>query len=318
MPTNLPEKSISDDWKHALARRVNELVSTPERMDSFRDRLDDWCMRELIRYFQGEAWKRRRKWHERNAWSSDRLKDERAGPPPNHLSTGHSDWVIDHCELDGRHFWAWMPIQYADANKPNTSLPLPLKKHEPTLWEKFIILAVLHDVVLDGVSRIVLWCDLQSSTNGGMELEHVARVNSFRLLCKQIPKLTGSDQFALGKFLVDVCVYLKVATPTAESKLLPWADKADGFIFVKEAIKMLPDGTGASFSGTSKLLKPNGQIQYMTKGRRTKVHVGDWKAYYEAKRHPPSSTELFKALGTYQDDIKKRMAAARAKKRRNE
>lgn len=44
--------STPDDWRHALAWRVRELVSTPERMGIFRDRLKDWFKEELARFYQ--------------------------------------------------------------------------------------------------------------------------------------------------------------------------------------------------------------------------------------------------------------------------
>ena len=207
---NLLANFKPDDWMQYFAQRVEDLVSTPERRDSFRDLIDDWHMREWIRHFQSNAWERRRKWHERTAWSSKRLQDEKAGPPPKHLSAGHSDWAMDHCELDGRYFWAWMPCEYTLDNKPDTSLPLPFKNRELTVWEECAIIAALHDLVCHNVKPLILKQHSQSDVSGGVKLQ-----DDFLALFKQIPKLTAKDHPALERCLLGVCIHLKVPTPTA-------------------------------------------------------------------------------------------------------
>ena len=103
-----------------------------------------------------------------------------------------------------------------------------------------------------------------------------------------------------------------------ESKQLVWSDDADGFIFLTEAIAMLPDEKATLHSAAGKRLKPDGSIRYMRKGRRTKVQVNDWMAHYGDKRHPPGRAEHFDSVDVYVEAIEKGKAVAHEKKRRNE
>lgn len=194
MPTNLPEKSISDDWKLTLARSVNELVSAPEWLAYFQDKLEEWYMREMIRYSEIEAWKRRREWY---GWISGGMHGEEAGPPSN-----HPDWVIEqYTSLDGRYRWAWMPPQYAAANEPSIPRILPLERGERPLWGKVAILAAVCDMTLPGLDPIALRNNPQSDTSAD---ELTKRAICFANLRNQIPKLTERDRPALEKYLADV------------------------------------------------------------------------------------------------------------------
>ena len=160
-------------------------------------------MRDLIRFSERKDWDRRREWHEMNGRISDRLRDWKAGPPPN-----HPDWIMEQCQgIDGG---AWMPPRYALANKPDTRPPLPFRDHESTLWQKYAILVALRDRVCLNVDPIIPKQDLQSDTSGDVAFE-VACLN----LRERISNLTERDHPALEKCLADVCADLKVPPQAA-------------------------------------------------------------------------------------------------------
>ena len=198
IPTNFP-----DAWMHEFAWRVQKLVSEPDHLRHFRDQLDEGYMRDLIRFSERKDWDRRREWHEMNGRISDRLRDWKAGPPPN-----HPDWIMEQCQgIDGG---AWMPPRYALANKPDTRPPLPFRDHESTLWQKYAILVALRDRVCLNVDPIIPKQDLQSDTSGDVAFE-VACLN----LRERISNLTERDHPALEKCLADVCADLKVPPQAA-------------------------------------------------------------------------------------------------------
>lgn len=60
-----------------------------------------------------------------------------------------------------------------------------------------------------------------------------------------------------------------------QGKRQPWADDAPDYLENSEAVVKFTDGK-LKLSRLSKILKPEGPIRYMRKGRRCKVHIGDF------------------------------------------
>lgn len=208
MPTCLPKENIPK-WMHDFAQLVPPLVSEPERLRYFRDQIDEWHVRCLARLFEKKNWNDRRKQHVTDGQASDRLRDWKAGPPPD-----HPDWICEYCpEINDS---VWMPRKYAIGNEPDDSPPLPFKDHESTLWEEYAILAALHDQVCRNVILIVPKQDSQSDTSRGLSFEV-----AWRDLCERIKSLTERDHPALEKCLADVCADLKVPMPAAAEVVIP-------------------------------------------------------------------------------------------------
>ena len=67
-------------------------------------------------------------------------------------------------------------------------------------------------------------------------------------------------------------------------------------------------------STLSKLLVPTGQIRYMRKGHRCKVHVADFVEHLQAMTPAVSEDELSEMAAAFVDDVEKRTNAERAKK----
>lgn len=95
---------------------------------------------------------------------------------------------------------------------------------------------------------------------------------------------------------------------------LPWDDKAEGFIYLTDAIKMLPDGVAPTRSAASKLLKPEGPIRHMRKGRRCKEHVNNWQTYFGPKPRQHTDAELSEAMDQFYDSVEGRKKQAHKRK----
>jgi hypothetical protein len=85
-------------------------------------------------------------------------------------------------------------------------------------------------------------------------------------------------------------------TPAAEkaAKKQPWADDAPEYLPLTAAAKLIDNRL--SLPVLSKLLSPRGKIRYMRKGRRSKVHVADFRMYMQGRQSDP---EWAKNLAVY-------------------
>jgi hypothetical protein len=84
--------------------------------------------------------------------------------------------------------------------------------------------------------------------------------------------------------------------PTAEktAKKQPWVDDAPEYLPLTAAAKLIDNRL--SLPVLSKLLSPRGKIRYMRKGRRSKVHVADFRRYMQGRQSDP---EWSKNLAVY-------------------
>ena len=62
----------------------------------------------------------------------------------------------------------------------------------------------------------------------------------------------------------------------------PWDENNPEYMFESEALIKLADGK-IPLSTLSRNLKPNGTMRYMRKGRRCKVHIGDFCQFIKNK-----------------------------------
>ncbi len=84
------------------------------------------------------------------------------------------------------------------------------------------------------------------------------------------------------------------AVVQASTKEVPWADDAPEYLPLSKARKLIDDRK--SVSTLSKLLTPDGDIRYMRKGRRCKVHVADFLRYFRSR---PNDPEYVKIVATF-------------------
>jgi len=86
------------------------------------------------------------------------------------------------------------------------------------------------------------------------------------------------------------------ASPAAQdtAKEQPWADDAPEYLPLSEAAKLIDNRL--SLSALSKLLSADGEIRYMRKGRRCKVHIADFRRYMQGRQSDP---EWAKNLAVY-------------------
>jgi hypothetical protein len=100
---------------------------------------------------------------------------------------------------------------------------------------------------------------------------------------------------------------------TNGGKKQSWEDDAVDYMLLSEAIVKFA-GNKPAVSTLSKKITPNGSIRYMRRGRRCKVHIGDFREY--AQNHYPSDVLAAEIADEYMADIEARKAKER--KRRQE
>ena len=84
-----------------------------------------------------------------------------------------------------------------------------------------------------------------------------------------------------------------------------WDDDAEGYVSGKDAIK-LSDGA-LDYRKLNTLLKPKGEIRYMRKGRRCRVHVNDLKITLEHRAGTQDfSEQAAGAFARYQEEFAKK------------
>jgi len=90
---------------------------------------------------------------------------------------------------------------------------------------------------------------------------------------------------------------------------ISWDDNNAEFRPASEAIELC-DGK-FTLSKLSKLLKPNGEIRYMRKGRRCRVHIQDFRAYLKSQATSEIADE---AIDEFLEGVEERKKAERKKK----
>jgi len=99
---------------------------------------------------------------------------------------------------------------------------------------------------------------------------------------------------------------------TGKSKKVPWNDDDPDYDTASNAIVLYAENK-LTLPNLSKKLKPNGEIRYMRKGRRCKVHIGDFRKYL--KLHHPDINVSFDLLDQIEEGIEKRKQIERKRKR---
>lgn len=97
-----------------------------------------------------------------------------------------------------------------------------------------------------------------------------------------------------------------------ETKEVPWSDDAPEYLPNSKAVK-LADGD-LDLKQLGRLLKPNGSIRYMRKGRRTKVHLQDFVNHLKAHEGHTITDE---AVDAFVSGIEKRKLEEARRKRAN-
>ncbi len=93
--------------------------------------------------------------------------------------------------------------------------------------------------------------------------------------------------------------------PDKEKGEVPWDDKAEGYVSGKDAIK-LSDGA-LDYRKLNTLLKPKGEVRYMRKGQRCRVHVNDLKTALERRAGTQGfSEQAAGAFARYQEEFAKK------------
>jgi len=92
----------------------------------------------------------------------------------------------------------------------------------------------------------------------------------------------------------------------SKSKEQIWDDNNHDYEYNSKVIQNLSDDLQITLATLSKLLKPDGQIRYMRKHRRCKVHVAELVSYLSAqKRRDNFSEETFEAMEKRKANIRK-------------
>jgi hypothetical protein len=107
----------------------------------------------------------------------------------------------------------------------------------------------------------------------------------------------------------------KVKRVEESSKEQPWNNDAPDYIPNSQAIVKFTDSK-MPLSSLSKLLTPSGPIRYMRKGKRCKVHIGDFIQY--AKKHYPADDIVAELASEYLANIEARKQATQALRKKKD
>jgi hypothetical protein len=99
----------------------------------------------------------------------------------------------------------------------------------------------------------------------------------------------------------------KLAQPPAAGKEQPWVKDDPDYMELSDAIPRLADG-GISLKRLGSILKPDGPMRYMRRGRRCKVHIGDFRTWWKTKDKGDAEAERLLA------EVDKRKAAERQRR----
>ena len=100
------------------------------------------------------------------------------------------------------------------------------------------------------------------------------------------------------------------ASNASQTKQVPWSDDAAEYLPNTEAVKLSADVLNLKRLGG--LLKPNGPMRYMRKGRRTKVHLQDFRQYIRTLGSTDISDDT---VDEFLKGVEARKEEERAKKR---
>ena len=197
-PQVAPLQAIS--WIETEAWAVRKLIDDYKATGRFREMLLQWGNDTNKRDEEHRVWLERRKDHfERVVQQEQRLRTSPSAAPPNEiLHEPERNWVWDQypedrtCQLE-----AWVPLDLALANEPDTSLPLPLRADRVlTLAERYAVLTAIHDRRTRGIGKIDTWSDVTDATHQADRLRWIASQRYF-LLQRQVDELTEQDWDAI-------------------------------------------------------------------------------------------------------------------------
>jgi len=100
-----------------------------------------------------------------------------------------------------------------------------------------------------------------------------------------------------------------------ESKEVPWSDDDSNYMLNSEAIVKFTNSKMSLSKLTKDLKNPNNEIHHMQKGRRCKVHIGDFIKY--AKQHYLPDADAAEIANEYLADIEARKLQEDQKKPKN-
>ena len=104
------------------------------------------------------------------------------------------------------------------------------------------------------------------------------------------------------------------STETGEKKKQPWLNDAPDYMLLSEAIVKFA-GSKPAVSTLSKKITPDGPIRYMRRGRRCKVHIGDFRKY--AQKHYPQYALESEIVDEYLADVEARKAEEKKRSIKN-
>jgi len=110
-----------------------------------------------------------------------------------------------------------------------------------------------------------------------------------------------TDKQAMKRVIKNSIAWIREIKKRHQGQLQPWNDKATEYMNNSEAVVTFTKSK-LPLPKLSKILKPDGPIRYMRKGRRCKVHIGDFRKLSENivyKRYFLSD----KVLNEYVDEV---------------
>jgi DNA-directed RNA polymerase subunit RPC12/RpoP len=83
------------------------------------------------------------------------------------------------------------------------------------------------------------------------------------------------------------------ASGLSATKQQPWQEDAPEYLALKEALKLIDERF--SMATLSKYLTSTGEMRYMRKGQRCKVHIGDFRRFMQTRQSDPNWAKAFLA-----------------------
>lgn len=124
--------------------------------------------------------------------------------------------------------------------------------------------------------------------------EYLEKRLSLRKVLPELPPLSEKDWYASTVVLIKYCE--KAVNCLCASKQIPWIENTPDYLLLTKAIPRLADG-GIPLKTLGKTLIPTGPMRYMRKGKRCKVHIGDFRQWWENKeKKDPDAERILEAL----------------------
>ena len=191
-----PEELTDIAWKvdalireHGARDRFREMIAEAE--NQHRRRCND----------ERDRQQRRLEHFEIEVQADPRLRDLEAGPP-------EPDWVWEWeetCQLE-----AWVPPEFHQGKRVDTSPPLPLPEREMSLAENYLVLGALRDYVCKSEEKLLCWEDLEGESP---VVRLKSKGASYLIWAREISKLRPEHRKPLEAFLQKVEEDLRADCP---------------------------------------------------------------------------------------------------------